>query len=122
MIAGLQNPGLDRVYAKYLKPEPKGPLSKEQLKLRELAPQMEGFFYGMLLKSMRASIPKNPYLNGGFAEDVFTGMLDEVMAEKAAERSGGFSIAKMIIKKFDSHVKAMSKPESDLTVPESLFE
>ena len=109
MIAGLQNPGFDRVFAKYLKPEPKATLTKEQVKLRELAPQMEGIFYTMLLKSMRASLPKNPYLNGGFAEDVYTGMLDQVMAEKAAERSEGFSIARAIVKTFDRHVKAMNK-------------
>lgn len=110
MIAGLKSPGFERAFGRLLKPEPKEALTKGQLRLRELAPQMEGFFYSMLMKSMRASIPKNPYLNGGFAEDVYSGMLDQVMAEKAAERSEGLSIARMIVKKFDRHVKAMNDP------------
>jgi Rod binding domain-containing protein len=111
VIGALAAPGFDRLLAQLQPPKAPVPsdLTPEQARLRQLAPQMESFFYTELLKAMRASVPKNPYLDGGTAESVYTNLLDGVLAERAVGQGRGLGLAEMIIKKFDSHVRGMSR-------------
>ena len=44
-------------------------------------------FYGMMLKSMRKSVGKTPYFDGGRGEEIFTGQLDQMLSEKMTEAS-----------------------------------
>ncbi len=39
-------------------------------------------FFGQLLKSMRSSVGKPAYFNGGQAEEIFQQQLDQTLAEK----------------------------------------
>lgn len=51
--------------------------------VREAFDQFVGeTFYGQMLKSLRSTTKKPAYFNGGRAEEVFTGQLDQVMAQK----------------------------------------
>jgi Rod binding domain-containing protein len=100
MIRGLNGAGFDRVF-RDAAAAPR--LTDKQVKLREVASQFESYFLNSLMKTMRASVPKNPYFSGGFAEDVFTQMLDSAMTEKAAARSQGGSISEAIIRKYDTY-------------------
>ena len=44
-------------------------------------------FFNQMLSSMRSSLDKPAYFDGGHAEEVFQGQLDQVMAEKLSERT-----------------------------------
>jgi len=56
------------------------PLSKEE-GLRKTARQLEGVFVEQLLKSMRSTVTHDGILDGGAGEELFTGMLDQHVAE-----------------------------------------
>ena len=49
--------------------------------LRRTARQLEGVFVEQLLKSMRDTVSHEGILDGGAGEEVFTGMLDQHVAE-----------------------------------------
>jgi Rod binding domain-containing protein len=55
-------------------------------KLREAFDSFVGeTFYGQMLKEMRKSVGKAPYFNGGHAEEVFQGQLDQMLAKHMAK-------------------------------------
>lgn len=124
MIHGLATPGFDRLLSAVVPPAAPSPaaLTPEQVKLREVAPKMETFFYQMLMKAMRATVPQNPYMGGGFAEQVWTGMLDDLLAEQAQGRGQGTGLAEAIIKRYDSHIKGMTRAKDKEATPESATE
>ena len=45
-------------------------------------------FYGELLKSMRKSVGKSAYFDGGRGEEVFRSQLDQLVVERISETSG----------------------------------
>lgn len=45
-------------------------------------------FFGLMLKELRKSVHKTPYLHGGMAEEVFQQQLDSVLSEKLADTAG----------------------------------
>jgi hypothetical protein len=56
--------------------------------LRERFTQFVGeTFYGQMLKAMRATVGKPAYFDGGRAEEVFRGQLDQALAEQMTEAS-----------------------------------
>jgi len=63
--------------------------------LREVASEFESLFVNELLKSMRRTIPKNDYLNGGLRQDIFEDMLYEEYARKISH-SGGLGLGDMV--------------------------
>jgi Rod binding domain-containing protein len=42
-------------------------------------------FYGQMLSSMRKTVGKAAYFDGGRAEEIFRGQLDQVISQKLAE-------------------------------------
>ncbi len=44
-------------------------------------------FYGQMLKSMRSTLDKPAYFNGGRAEEIFTQQLDQVLSQKLSKAS-----------------------------------
>ncbi|MGO8749548.1 MAG: rod-binding protein [Thermoguttaceae bacterium] len=44
--------------------------------------------YGQVLKSMRKTVGKSKYFNGGRGEEVFQQQLDQVLAQKMSQASG----------------------------------
>ena len=65
--------------------------------LREAAQGFESVFLQMLLKSMRSTVNKSGFLDGGKGEEIFTGMMDQNFAEAASRQGGGVGLAKMIV-------------------------
>ncbi len=68
------------------KPAEKPAESDDEKKFRELLHQFVGqVLFGQMLKSMRATQEKNPYFNGGRAEEIFQGQLDMVLTDKMSK-------------------------------------
>jgi len=60
----------------------------EPSELREAFDDFVGqTFYGQMLQSMRKTVGKSAYFDGGRAEEIFRGQLDQVLAEKMSEAS-----------------------------------
>ena len=51
--------------------------SKDKAALKKSATDFESIFVGMMLKSMRNSVQKSGFLDGGNAEDIYRSMLDQ---------------------------------------------
>ncbi|MBI1900467.1 MAG: rod-binding protein [Planctomycetia bacterium] len=65
-------------------------LGRDDPQRREAFMQFVGqTFFGQMLSSMRKTLDKPKYLHGGQAEEIFTGQLDQVLAEKLATAQGG---------------------------------
>ena len=63
-------------------------------KISILAREFESIFTNQMLKTMRSSISKGGLIDGGSAEEMFTGMLDEEMARQMAfSQNSGLSKA-----------------------------
>jgi flagellar protein FlgJ len=56
-------------------------------RLRHAAQQLEGVFLLQMLQAMRAAAPAVGLTGAGPGEELFTGLLDEHMAQAAAARS-----------------------------------
>jgi Rod binding domain-containing protein len=78
----VKRPVLDLVSeAKQTKQEK--PLSDEDKRFKEVLHQFVGqTLFGQMLKSMRATQEKNPYFDGGRAEEIFQGQLDAVLTDQ----------------------------------------
>jgi len=59
----------------------------EDKKLKDASMEFESIFVYQMLKSMRATVPKNKLINGGMAEDIFQGMLDQEYAKIMSQNS-----------------------------------
>ena len=62
-------------------------LEAQHAQLRTTARQLEGVFMSQLFQAMRGSASEDPLVSGGQAGELFQGMLDEQLAERAALRS-----------------------------------
>lgn len=60
----------------------KSKTDKEKISI--LAREFESIFINQMLKTMRSSINKSDFIDGGSAEEMYTGMLDEEMARQIA--------------------------------------
>ncbi|MGC6416955.1 MAG: rod-binding protein [Bradymonadia bacterium] len=63
--------------------------------IKEVAKQFESIFLHQVFKSMRATVPKDGLLSGGFGGEVFTDMLDQKYADVASS-SSSFGLADSI--------------------------
>lgn len=77
-------------------------------KLREVAQNFESLFIQTLLKSMRSTIRKSGLIDGGRGEEIFTGLLDQRLAEVTSQRGDGIGLARMIV---DGYAKYVRDPE-----------
>jgi peptidoglycan hydrolase FlgJ len=64
--------------------------------LKKISQDFEALFTGMMLKSMRATVPQDKLTGGGNAEETYRSMLDQEYAAAASKRGGNGSIASMI--------------------------
>ncbi|MGD9212360.1 MAG: rod-binding protein [Desulfobacteraceae bacterium] len=69
----------------------------DALKRKAVCKEFESLFLNYLLKEMRATIPKSGFLDGGQAEQIYTAMYDERIAQEMADR-GGIGLAEIIEK------------------------
>lgn len=66
-----------------------GRIKGEEARLRAATELLEGVFYQQMFMAMRSTVPEGGMMSGGQGEEMFTGLLDERMAEAAALRSDG---------------------------------
>lgn len=117
MIRGLTSPGYDRVLGDprlntalgekdvtRALGEKKTTKADKLQQLSGLAKDFESIFMNIVMTSMRQTIHKAPYFDGGFAEQVWTQQLDQELSKVAAERRQGFGLAAQIVKKYAKHV------------------
>ncbi len=65
-------------------------------KLTVLAKEFESVFLNRMLSAMRATVQKSGLIDGGQAEELFTGMLDEEMARQMAFSYGSGLSASLV--------------------------
>lgn len=83
---------------------------KEMGKLKGLSQEYESFFMKQVVDAMRKTVPKDGYLNGGNAEEIYKGMMDEKLSEQMA-KSGGSGIAENLYNTFSKAYLASIKAE-----------
>lgn len=66
-------------------------------KLKAVAQDFESLFINQLFKSMRDTVPKDKWLNGGLKQDIFEDMLYEQYAKNISQR-GGIGLGDMVYK------------------------
>lgn len=64
-------------------------------KIKELSQQFESMFHDILLKSMRSTVQKSGFIDGGNAEDIYRGMLDSEYS-KLMSTQGNTGLAESI--------------------------
>lgn len=64
----------------------------EKAAIKQLSNEFESLFLGIVLKSMRDTVPKSTLVDGGNAEDIYKSMLDsEYTKQMAAQRHTGIA-------------------------------
>jgi len=72
-----------------------GDTGQDDKRLRKVCTEMESLFVKQLLTSMRKTIQKSGFIDGGSAEEIFTDMLDSKYAMKMAS-SRSLGLAEML--------------------------
>ena len=75
--------GVDR--NKLLDSGRKAASAEDRAALKKSAKDFESIFVGMMLKSMRNSIQKSGFMDGGNAEDIYRSMLDQEYSKMMSE-------------------------------------
>lgn len=78
-----------------------GPSKNERL--RTATREFEAVFIQEMLKAMRETVPEGGLLDGGRSEEMFTALLDQHVADTAAERAEG-SLADALYRQFAGQV------------------
>lgn len=65
---------------------PASPTDALDEKLRKVAAQLEGVFIEQLLKAMRDTVDSEGMASGSLGEDLFTGLLDQTVADGVADK------------------------------------
>jgi flagellar protein FlgJ len=65
-------------------------------RLAKACADFEAIFVQQLFKTMRASVPESKLLDGGRAEELYTSMLDQRVAEQMAQGQGSIGLAKQM--------------------------
>jgi Rod binding protein. len=76
---------------------------KDDEQLKKACQDFESIFVSMVLRNMRATIPKDDLYNNSFGMDIFTSMLDDEYAKKISE-AGGFGLADILYKQLSDKV------------------
>jgi flagellar protein FlgJ len=66
-------------------------------KIKETSREFESLFIEQLFKSMRNTVPKDEWLNGGLKQDIFEDMLYSEYS-KMISKSGGIGLGDMVYK------------------------
>lgn len=84
---------------------------KDMDKLKGLSQEYEGFFMKQVVDAMRKTVPKDGYLNGGNAEEIYKGMMDDKLSGQMA-KTGGSGIAENLYNTFSKAYLASLKAET----------
>lgn len=66
-----------------------------------------------VVDAMRKTVPKGGYLNGGNAEEIYKGMMDDKLSEQMA-KTGGSGIAENLYNTFSKAYLASIKAEETM--------
>ncbi len=97
-------------------PAPEGltePQKRDLDKLKGLSQEYEGFFMKQVVDAMRKTVPKGGYLNGGNAEEIYKGMMDDKLSGQMA-KTGGSGIAENLYNTFSKAYLASLKAEKNM--------
>jgi len=56
-------------------------------KLKEAIADFSAVFLKLMFKSMRSTLPENKYIDGGYAEEIFTDMMDDQVSELGSQQN-----------------------------------
>lgn len=62
-------------------------VDESEKKLKKAITDFSAVFLKLMFKSMRSTLPENKYIEGGYAEEVFTDMMDKQISELGSEQS-----------------------------------
>ena len=62
---------------------------------REACAEFEALFINMMLKELRATVNKSGFMDGGKAEELYTGLMDTQISRDLADQ-GGIGLAEML--------------------------
>ncbi|MDO4773458.1 MAG: rod-binding protein [Bacillota bacterium] len=77
---------------------------KDREALKKVSQEFEELFVGMVLKTMRQSVPKSDASRNSHELELYEGMLDEAYAKSISEK-GAFGIADLIMKSFEPYLE-----------------
>ena len=83
---------------------------RRMAKLREAASQLEGLFVRQLYSAMRETVPTDGPLSGGAGEDMFTGLLDEKLADATPAQWSDHGLAAGIARQFQRRLEPTLLP------------
>jgi flagellar protein FlgJ len=69
--------------------------------LQKACEQFESLLLNMMIREMRATVPESTLLPGTMAEEIFSGMRDERIADEMA-KNGGVGISRMLFNQLSS--------------------
>lgn len=72
--------------------------------LKKVSQEFESFLIYYMLKEMRKTVPQNSLLNGGRAEEIFQGMLDEQLSLQMS-KAGGIGLAPMLYQQLSRYIQ-----------------
>ena len=75
--------------------------------LMDAAQQFEALFIQQMLSAMRDTVPESDLLDGGFAQEVYEGMLDQEYSDQMA-KTGSFGLADKIYEQFTADYAGLS--------------
>ena len=85
--------------------------------LREAAQMYEGYFLDQMVRAMRSTVPKDAgILKKNFAEEIFTGQLDQQYVENWTKR-GGVGLADMIYNQIRERVQPFQGVKQQGVIP-----
>ena len=93
--------------------------SKNTEELKKACSEFETLFISYLLKSMRGTIPKSGFIDGGKSEEFFTSLLDREIA-KNASLNKGIGLSSLILRQLNK-VKKKPGPEISKIYQEPLI-
>ena len=91
---------------------PTGRDSEEQ-RLKRAARQLEGVFVQQLFKAMRETVPAGELGRGGSGEEMFTGLMDQQLADSAApgtERGLGAALYRQLRARIAAPAQTSEQP------------
>ena len=72
-----------------------GASDEDNRRAREACTEFEALFINMMLKELRSTVNKSGFMDGGKAEELYTGLMDTQMSRDIAAQ-GGIGLAEVL--------------------------
>lgn len=96
LAAGIQNTVLSKKNNDFQEVLKQVQSEKDDKKLKEACQEMEAIFVNLLLRQMRATVPKSGLLEESAAGSIYQEMLDEEYSKLIAKSPGNLGIGEML--------------------------